>query len=87
MVGISSLAPKSVGEGDHDVVEGAGELIRQFVGLQSELSIRRIYSGTYYFDEVLRRYKEFGFVVSALVPNNSGHFPDLVEIDCIMYRK
>ena len=71
---------------DLDVVEGAGNAIRSFVGLQSELSIRRIYEESFYFDEVLRRYAEKGFKLSALVPNNAGHFPDLIEIDCIMYR-
>lgn len=71
---------------DLDIVEGAGDAIRKFIGIQSELSIRQIYNDVSYFDEVLRRYREKGFNISAFVPNNKGHFPDLIEIDCIMYR-
>jgi FkbM family methyltransferase len=72
---------------DIEVVEGAGEAIARFVGLQSELAFRRLYENASYFDEALRVYAAKGFVLSALVPNNAGHFPDLVEMDCIMYRK
>jgi hypothetical protein len=36
---------------------------------------------------VIQKYTALGFVLSALVPNNGGHFPDLLEIDCIMYRR
>jgi FkbM family methyltransferase len=70
---------------DLAVVEGAGSFIERFVGLQSELSIRRIYENTLYYHEVIDHYIKKGFVLSALVPN-AGHFPDLIEIDCIMYR-
>jgi hypothetical protein len=70
----------------HDVAvaSGAGEGLSRFVGLQSELSIRHIYDETPSFIEALGFYQERGFVLSALVPNNAGHFPYLVEIDCIM---
>jgi FkbM family methyltransferase len=71
---------------DLAVLEGAGEAVRAFVGLQSELSFQRIYNGSPGFAEALARYSEFGFQLSALVPNNVGHFPLLVELDCIMFR-
>jgi FkbM family methyltransferase len=72
---------------DVAVFEGAGPSVKELVGLQSELSIRKIYENTLYYYEVLDFYTKNGFVLSALVPNNAGHFPDLIEIDCIMYRK
>jgi FkbM family methyltransferase len=73
----------------HDlaVAKGAGDMIAEFVGLQSELSIRPIYEGAPDYREPLEYYRERGFVLSAFVPNNEGQFPDLVEIDCIMYNK
>lgn len=72
----------------HDLVvaEGAGEALREFVGLQSELAIKRIYDGAPSYDEALEFYRRQGFELSAFVPNNAGHFPRLIEIDCIMYR-
>jgi FkbM family methyltransferase len=73
----------------HDlaVAKGAGDCMAQFVGLQSEMSIKTIYEGSPDYREMLDFYESKGFVLSAFVPNNEGHFPDLVEIDCIMYNK
>ena len=71
---------------DLSVAAGAGDRLRDFVGLQSELAIRRLYKGAPSYEEALRFYRERGFELSALVPNNLGHFPRLLEIDCIMFR-
>ncbi|HUN76169.1 MAG TPA: FkbM family methyltransferase [Steroidobacteraceae bacterium] len=72
----------------HDlaVAAGAGERLREFVGLQSELAIRRLYAESPRYEEAIRFYEEFGFELSALVPNNLGFFPRLLEMDCIMFR-
>jgi hypothetical protein len=32
-------------------------------------------------------YQAAGFELSAFVPNNFGHFPELVEMDCIMFNR
>lgn len=72
---------------DVEIVSHGKSVMPQFVAFQSELSIRRIYSDSVDFRDALRVYEECGFVLSALVPNNAGHFPQLVEIDCIMVRK
>jgi FkbM family methyltransferase len=72
----------------HDiaVAKGAGSFLPQFVGIQSELSLTNLYKDQPGFVEVMQFYKDAGFKLSALVPNNAGHFPDLNEIDCIMYN-
>ena len=72
----------------HDlaVFEGAGDTVSAFVGLQSELSLRLLYEGTPGFTESLDAYSKRGFRLSALVPNTAGIFPDLIEMDCIMYQ-
>ena len=72
----------------HDlrVAAGAGARLSDFVGLQSELALQRLYQDAPDFEEALRFYRERGFELSALVPNNLGHFPRLLEIDCIMFR-
>jgi FkbM family methyltransferase len=72
---------------DLAVLRGAGDVLSRFVGFQSELSIRRIYQDAVDFREALGFYQSLGFDLSALVPNNGGHFPALIEIDCIMVRR
>ena len=72
---------------DLEIARGAGETLKQFVGLQSELSIKRIYEDTSDYRTVLDYFATQGFELSAFVPNNQGNFPQLVEIDCIMYNK
>ena len=72
----------------HDlaVVRGAGDHIRRFVGLQSELSFTSLYKDSPDAETVLQSYRNLGFKLSSLVPNNASHFPDLHEIDCVMYN-
>lgn len=71
---------------DAAVVDGAGEAIAAFVGLQSELAFESLYDGSPDFAAALSHYRARGFTLSALVPNNAGHFPRLLEMDCIMIR-
>jgi FkbM family methyltransferase len=71
---------------DVDVALGAGEKLSEFVGLQSELAIKRIYEDSPTLEDALRLYYEKGFVLSAFVPNNASNFPYLIETDCIMFR-
>lgn len=71
---------------DVAIVRSGRDIIQDFVGLQSELAIKRIYQHSVDFREAISLYQELGFEMSALVPNNAGHFPVLVEMDCIMVR-
>ncbi len=73
----------------HDlaVLEGASDELGSFVGLQSELAFRQVYQDAPGFDSAIARYRAAGFELSALVPNNAGHFPMLIEMDCIMLRR
>jgi FkbM family methyltransferase len=72
---------------DFDIAVGAGARLNEFVGLQSELAIKRIYANAPSYNETLKFYQDNGFILSAFVPNNEGHFPYLIEADCIMFRK
>lgn len=71
---------------DLAVFEGAGASIATFVGIQSELPIKLLYEDSASFSDAIAAYGERGFELSAFVPNNEGHFPMLVETDCIFYR-
>ncbi|ADP72313.1 methyltransferase FkbM family [Rhodomicrobium vannielii ATCC 17100] len=72
---------------DLAILSAAPDTLPKLIGFQSELSIKRLYENTLPMEEALLKYKALGFDISALVPNNAGHFPYLVEIDCIMLRR
>ncbi len=71
---------------DVHIFKGSSSVVREFVGLQSELAIAKLYADSVDFREAIAEYERHGFTLSALVPNNAGHFPILVESDCIMVR-
>jgi FkbM family methyltransferase len=72
---------------DLAVVNGAGDRLTRFVGLQSELAVQVLYEGGTRFTEAIATYEGLGFRLSAMFPNNTGHFPDVLEFDCVMYRR
>jgi FkbM family methyltransferase len=72
---------------DTEILRDNRAVLQNFVGFQSELSIKKLYDKSIDFRDAITLYEELGFELSALVPNNAGHFPVLVEIDCIMIRR
>lgn len=72
---------------DVSIISNAAPVINEFVGIQSELAISKLYQSSVDFREALTFYEQCGFDLSAFVPNNGGHFPKLVETDCIMVRR
>jgi len=71
---------------DAAVIRGAGACCGTFLGLQSELSVMRIYENSLDYRESIALYESLGFRLCALLANNRGHFPMLIEMDCIMLR-
>jgi FkbM family methyltransferase len=72
---------------DVDIVRAASLVMPFFLGMQSELAVKRIYEQSVDFRDAIAAYKEAGFDVSAFVPNNAGHFPQLIEMDGIFVRR
>src|SRR5262249_18010763 len=72
---------------DVTIISRALPAMKEFIGLQSELAVSRLYQTSVDFRDALTLYEDCGFALSAFVPNNAGHFPRLVEIDCIMVRR
>jgi hypothetical protein len=67
-------------------VSSAKNVLREFIGLQSELAVKeavRQLGGLPQRDHALPGVR---FQLSAFVPNDAGHFPQLIETDCIMVR-
>lgn len=71
---------------DVKIVKASAHIMRNFVRLQSELAISKLYSDSVDFREALTEYERCGFSLSAFIPNNAGHFPRLLETDCVMIR-
>lgn len=69
------------------VATSGKDIIGEFVGLQSELSVMPLYKDSVLYADAIAAYEELGFQLSAFAPNNAGHFPVLVETDCIMFNK
>lgn len=72
---------------DVSIVKGGKSVIKEFLGLQSELAIQKLYEESVDFRDAISFYESCGFRLGQLVPNNAGHFPELIEMDCIMFNK
>lgn len=72
---------------DVKIINSSKSTMLEFIGLQSELAVKKIYQHSIDFRDAITAYQDCGFVLSAFVPNNEGHFPLMVETDCIMIRE
>jgi FkbM family methyltransferase len=72
---------------DVEIISHAGPALTEFIGLQSELAVKKLYENSVDYRNAIEVYESFGFEMSAFIPNNGGHFPHLIETDCIMVRK
>lgn len=68
---------------DTVIADSGGDNLGRFIGIQSEVSFVRLYSDSIPFHESLDFYARRGFTLCALVPNNAGHFPYLIEQDAV----
>lgn len=71
---------------DATIVAAGRDVMHRFVGLQSELAVKKLYAHSMDYREALTIYEQCGFELSAFVANNEGHFPRMMETDCIMIR-
>ena len=72
---------------DLSVCEGAGDVLRDMAGVQTELGVRPIYEGGTSYRAMIDWVAERGFLPSAFFANNKGHFPLLVEMDGIFVNQ
>ncbi len=72
---------------DVEVFQGAGDRVRELVGMQSELALMRIYEGMPRLPEALALYEASGFEVTALYPvSRETATARVLEFDCVMVR-
>ena len=72
---------------DLDVFAGAGERVREFVGIQSEVALMEIYEGMPRMPEAVATYEAAGFEIAALYPvSRQTRTARVLEYDCVMVR-
>ena len=72
---------------DVEVFRGVGDHIRDFVGMQSELALMRIYEAMPRLPDALQVYEASGFEVTALYPvSRESATARVLEFDCVMVR-
>ncbi|MFZ2997794.1 FkbM family methyltransferase [Sphingobium sp.] len=72
---------------DMSVCEGAGDILCQMLGVQTELGVRPIYDGGTGYRAMIDWLEARDFLPSAFFANNKGHFPLLVEMDGIFVNR
>ena len=70
---------------DIDVFDGGSEVHDRIVGLQSEISVKRIYQDTLRWTDAIAHYEQAGFELSGLYTVNPAE-DVLCELDCFMVR-
>ncbi|MCI3274281.1 FkbM family methyltransferase [Streptomyces cylindrosporus] len=72
---------------DLEVFAGAGERIGDFVGLQSEVAVLRLYEGSPRMSEAVAAYEDGGFEITGMYPvTREAATGRVVEFDCVMMR-
>ncbi|MGY1582006.1 FkbM family methyltransferase [Streptomyces sp. MN13] len=72
---------------DLEVFAGAGERVADFVGLQSEVAVLRLYEGSPRMSEAIAVYEAGGFEVTGMYPvTREAATGRVVEFDCVMMR-
>ncbi|WP_313807718.1 FkbM family methyltransferase [Sphingobium sp.] len=72
---------------DLSVCEGAGGVLSEMAGVQTELGVRPIYEEGTGYRAMIDWLADRGFIPSAFFANNKGHFPLLVEMDGIFVNQ
>jgi hypothetical protein len=72
---------------DLEAFAGLGERARDFVAMQAEVALLRIYEGMPRMPEALADYEAAGFEVTALYPvSRQAKSARVLEFDCVMVR-
>jgi FkbM family methyltransferase len=68
------------------ILQGGKNSLSKFSAIQLEIGFQSLYEGEGKFVEIVDAMKSWGYGLSALFPNNQGHFPHLLEMDAIFLR-
>jgi FkbM family methyltransferase len=68
------------------ILQGGVDSLSRFSAIQLGIGFQSLYEGEGSFGEIVDAKKFWGHGLSALFPNNQGHFPHLLEMDAIFLR-
>ncbi|MPY34508.1 FkbM family methyltransferase [Streptomyces adustus] len=72
---------------DLEVFAGGGERVAEFVGLQSEVALLRLYEGSPPMTEAIGVYEAAGFGITGMYPvTREADTGRVIEFDCVMMR-
>ena len=71
---------------DLTILEASNKL-GHFSGIQTQISFKSLYKATPKYDKTIKFLENIGFELTAIFPNNAGHFPYLLEQDLIAFNK
>ena len=69
------------------ILRSSGGALTSFLALQIEVGFQKLYQGQADFQETIDTAEQLGYRLSALFPNNEGHFPHLLEMDALFLRR
>lgn len=69
------------------LLRGGVDALPYFHAIQMEVGFQMLYEGEVHYTEVVDQLDKWGYRLSALFPNNQGHFPYLLEMDAVFLRK
>lgn len=70
---------------DLTILKGS-RLLSNFYGVQAEISFKSLYHGAPKYHETINYLEQAGFELTAIFPNNAGHFPYLIEQDILAFN-
>lgn len=68
------------------ILRASPDSLARFPVVQMEVGFQALYEGAEPFNEVVAAFAQWGYRLSALFPNNRGHFPHLLEMDALFLR-
>lgn len=72
---------------DWEVVRRAASMIEQFAAMQTEASVRPIYTGMPTYKDMLAQLDDIGFDLSGVFPVSTDNALRLVEFDAVLVRR
>lgn len=72
---------------DHFVLASGPKSLPLMTGIQSEVAFKRLYKESLGFVDIMNLLDQKGFSISAIFPNNAGHFPNCIEQDAIFFNR
>lgn len=72
---------------DLEALAGLDQYMSNIAASQCEAAFIPIYQDAPLIDETISAFRDRGLTLSSVFPNNAGHFPRLIEVDCFFVKE